>query len=231
MGRAIEDRSNAVSLHILLLDSLVRIHLCAWMRADQRVWSSDPLYSSVLREFMTKIMRTCHSISPSRMKMFAIRSCSFVLLYRDRTNSLREMSQSGRNAYLIILMVILCVHVVCVLYLDPWNRDVRSTVFSFQGNLLTKLFLNSRTALRSGKLWELGGSLIWKCFIGWNSDCTDLTKFRKYWWVVGHAPETNGLVYQFSAGILRKNWCHLGFKVRRTPWETWWKEIVAGYCD
>lgn len=37
MGRVIEDRLNAVSLHILLLDSLVRIQLCAWIRADQRV--------------------------------------------------------------------------------------------------------------------------------------------------------------------------------------------------
>lgn len=37
MDRTIEDRSNAVSLHILLLDSLVRIYLCAWIRTDQRV--------------------------------------------------------------------------------------------------------------------------------------------------------------------------------------------------
>ena len=37
MDRTIEDRSNAVSLHILLLDSLVRIYLCAWIRTDQHV--------------------------------------------------------------------------------------------------------------------------------------------------------------------------------------------------
>lgn len=137
MGRVIEDRLNAVSLHILLLDSLVRMHLCAWIRADQRVWSSDPLYSSVLREFMTKIMRPCHSIFfTTNWKLFHcfghLRAISLVAERRQsRCNgSLRKNDESPNLWHFdhfffntsVLFHVIFFFFYRFVLYIYFWNH-------------------------------------------------------------------------------------------------------------